>query len=180
MDKNLLTLGINEQNTISHISDCILTQYKTNSGEAAHTMINEILSLIDDVNVPGETLAKVENYKNSLLKTRLELSKDCVLFDKFLEMNRINRDIISNDIEILNNSLKDVSSSREDSYDIKAIQRRIEDLTLTNSVSSQLEVQLQLLSDGNRKTISLIENTVFTTVTLWKNRLFLEKQKSQL
>lgn len=180
MDKSLITLGINEQNTISHISDCILNQYHTNVCDDAHKTIDTVLSIIDSADVSAEVLGEVEEYRNNLMKTRLELSKDCVLFEKLLELNKTCRETLQSNITVLNDTLLSDSISQEDSYDVKALQRRVEDLMLTCTVSSQLESQLQVLSDGNRKTVSLIENTVFTTITLWKNKLFLEKQKSKL
>lgn len=178
MDNNLfLTIGIEEQNNISQLSDCILHYYKTNVNENVENITKELLSLIDSDNSTGESMAKVEELRDSLLEIRIELSKDCIMFDQFMKMNEKNKNSVHDILSQIDNELTNRTNSLNDDYDVKALQKRYDDLKITTVVSEQMEQQLNLLIVNNKSSISSIENTVFTAITLWKNRLFLINQK---
>lgn len=180
MDNNLfLTLGMEEQNNISQLSDCILHYYKTNINESAQKITNEILTIIDSDNEVNESMNRVEELRDSLLEIRIGLSKDCIMFDQFLQMNEKNRNSVHEIMAKIEEQINELNGSLGDDYDIKALQKRYEDLKITTVVSEQMEQQLKLLIANNKATISSIENTVFTAITLWKNRLFLMNQKKQ-
>lgn len=180
MDNNsFLKLGLTEQNNISQLSDCILHYYKTNINENAKKISQEIISIIDNVSASGDTIARIDELGDELLEIRIELSKDCVMFDQFMQMNDFNRKSVVAILDKLKEEINQPTQATSDEYDTKAYQKRYEDLHVTTVVSEQMDQQLKLMIANNQTTIASIETTVFTTITLWKNRLFLENQRKQ-
>lgn len=177
--ENILSTGLVEQNNISNLSDSILHYYSTDMNEKASNVAKEILSVIDNSNDNDESLATIDRLSDELLEIRITLLKDSVMFEQLMNMNLFYRTRISDGIKMLEEELEKNDNDNE-FYTRSSLEKRIEDLRLTCVVSEQMDHQIRLLLTNNQKTVSAIENTAFTTVTLWKNRLLLETSRKNL
>ncbi len=176
---SLLSIGLSAQSNISLLSDCILHYYKTNINESAEKIASEIIAIIDQSDSSETCVSRVEELQNNLLEIRIRLTMDNVMFEQFINLNESYRQKVQEASDTISDFLGSSASDEIDSYDQSALHKRIEDLKLTTMVSLQMDQQLSLLISNNRTSISSIEKTVFTTITLWKNRLFIENQQKQ-
>ena len=102
---------------------------------------------------------------------RVALMRDCALLDRLYERNEeLYRELCSL-IVVGDEVVRQAKARREDAEIVSRMERRVQDLRVTQLSSTQLAAQIRMVQASDGVTCEKLKAALETTIPLWKNQM---------
>ena len=118
-----------------------------------------------------KAVPRIDACANDMTDRRVALMRDSALLDRLYERNEgLYRELCS--LIVVGTEVIAQAKARGESSDIvDRIERRVQDIRLTQAVSTQLAAQIRMIQSANALTCEKLKAALEITIPLWKNQM---------
>ena len=127
---------------------------------------------LDEVRAQYErAMPQIDRCADEMTDRRVALMRDSALLDRLYERNEgLYRELCS--LIVVGTEVIAQAKARGESRDvIDRIERRVQDIQLTQAVSTQLAAQIRMIQSANALTCEKLKAALEITIPLWKNQM---------
>ena len=116
-------------------------------------------------------MPKIDGCADDMTDRRVALMRDSALLDRLYERNEgLYRELCS--LIVVGEEVVRQARARGESEDVAArMERRVQDLRLTQAASTQLAAQIRMIQSANSMTCEKLRSALTVTIPLWKSQM---------
>ena len=118
-----------------------------------------------------KAVPRIDACANDMTDRRVALMRDSALLDRLYERNEtLYRELCS--LIVVGTEAIRQAKERGDAADIVArMERRVQDIQLTQAASTQLAAQIRMIQSAHRMTCEKLQSALAVTIPLWKSQM---------
>lgn len=168
LEEDVRPLGSVMQTLAEQIRSCSL-------GAEAKGWIQRLLgkaASLEDVRTAYErAVPRINACADEMTDRRVALMRDSALLDRLYERNEeLYRELCSL-IVIGDEAVRQAKARGEDAQAVARLERRMQDLRLTQMTSTQLAAQIRMVQHSDELTCARLQAALEVTIPLWKNQM---------
>ena len=114
---------------------------------------------------------RINQCADEMTDRRVALMRDSALLDRLYERNEALYRELCSLLIVGGEVIRQAKERGESAQDIARMERRMQDLTLTQMASSQLAAQIRMVQESDKLTCEKLQSALEVTIPLWKSQM---------
>ena len=114
---------------------------------------------------------RINQCADEMTDRRVALMRDSALLDRLYERNEALYRELCSLLVVGGEVIRQAKERGESAQDIARMERRLQDLTLTQMASSQLAAQIRMVQESDKLTCEKLQSALEVTIPLWKSQM---------
>lgn len=114
---------------------------------------------------------RINQCADEMTDRRVALMRDSALLDRLYERNEALYRELCSLLVVGGEVIRQAKERGESAQDIARMERRMQDLTLTQMASSQLAAQIRMVQESDKLTCEKLQSALEVTIPLWKSQM---------
>jgi len=114
---------------------------------------------------------RINQCADEMTDRRVALMRDSALLDRLYERNEALYRELCSLLVVGGEVIRQAKERGESAQDIARMERRMQDLTLTQIASSQLAAQIRMVQESDKLTCEKLQSALEVTIPLWKSQM---------
>lgn len=181
---SIMNYGVNVQNMLSELSACAFNIIKEIDLKDISGLLSELLDFFKSDTAGDMSFSEKENYidgmSDRLNEQRIELLKDCEMFEQLCVVNRTYINEIVGLVEHAKGvieELRDHHLSSDEKLRLGTLEKRIHELEMSQTVAYSFEPQIKVVQENEAQMAEKIQSALVNALALWKRQQLSEENK---
>ena len=114
---------------------------------------------------------RINQCADEMTDRRVALMRDSALLDRLYERNEALYRELCSLLVIGGGVIRQAKARGESAQDVARMERRVEDLRLTQMASTQLAAQIRMVQESDKLTCAKLQSALEVTIPLWKSQM---------
>lgn len=114
---------------------------------------------------------RINECADEMTDRRVALMRDSALLDRLCERNETLYRELCSLLVVGNEIIRQAKERGESAQDIARMERRVQDLKITQMASSQLAAQIRMVQESDKLTCEKLQSALEVTIPLWKSQM---------
>ena len=174
---SIINYGVNVQNMLSELSACAFNIIKEIDLKDISGLLSELLDFFKSDVAKDMSFSETEKYidtmSDKLKEQRIELLKDCEMFEQLCV---VNREYINEIVALVEHArevveeMRDRSLSGDEKLRLGTLEKRVRELEMSQTVAYSFEPQIKVVQENEAQMAEKIQSALVNALALWKRQ----------